>query len=171
MSHTSKSFIFIGLFILIAFQNTSAQIRADYEETVKKVLEKSAGNHPISDSLLVASYPKNKEEHALLHHIVENDSTPSNIYLKGFRNRDTLVEESIKKGNLELLKAHLILSTFIEGDEAMWYVENLDPMLVGPEINKICDVVEQVVKQFGKQNLPYIQGLVENCESGEWSKY
>ncbi|MEQ8525803.1 hypothetical protein [Gracilimonas sp.] len=148
-----------------------AQIRPNYESVVKEVLKLSAAEKVVTDSLLITSYPKTADEHKLLHQIVENDSTSEKIYLQGFRNRDLLVEKSVRNGNLELLKAHLILSIFIEGDEAMWFVENLDPMLSGPEISKICSTTKEVVEEVGKSELHLISDLIQNCESGAWSKY
>ncbi len=159
------------LLLLLLPDYSSAQTRTNYESIVKEVLKLSAAEKAVSDSLLIASYPKTVDEHQLLHQIVENDSTSEKIYLQGFRNRDLLNEKSVRNGNFELLKAHFILSTFIEGDEAMWFVENLDAMLDGSEISKICSTTKEVVNEVGKSELHLISGLIKNCETGAWSKY
>lgn len=165
------SSLILLLSILLLPVYSSAQTRTNYESIVKEVLKLSAAEKAVSDSLLIASYPKTMDEHQLLHQIVENDSTSEKIYIQGFRNRDLLVEKRVRNGNFELLKSHLVLSTFIEGDEAMWFIENLDALLDGPGISKICSITKEVVKEVGKSELHLISGLIQNCETGAWSKY
>tara|TARA_R110000868_G_scaffold306734_1_gene567969 strand:+ start:2231 stop:2740 length:510 start_codon:yes stop_codon:yes gene_type:complete len=164
--------LFILLYLIVFSPTFSvAQSRQNYEITVTEVLKLSALEKLVSDSLLIDSYPKTADEHKLLHQIVENDSTSDKLYQKGFRKRDLLVEKSVRNGNYELLKAHLILSRFIVEDEAMWFVENIDATLDGTEISKVCSTTKEVVNEFGKSELHLISGLIRNCETGAWSKY
>tara|TARA_R110002126_G_scaffold14765_1_gene61300 strand:+ start:342 stop:503 length:162 start_codon:yes stop_codon:yes gene_type:complete len=53
----------------------------------------------------------------------------------------------------------------------MWFIENLDAMLDSPEISKICSITKKVVEELVKSEFHLISGLVQNCETGAWSKY
>lgn len=118
---------------------------------------------PISDSMLINSYPISYDEHELLHRIVEADTSKAKIYLSGFRKRDLLIEESIRKGNLELLKLHFLLVAFIEGDELMWWYENIDAVTSETPIKDLCSTLNSVVEIHGKEKFKFIDTIINNC--------
>ncbi|MEM9996259.1 MAG: hypothetical protein AAF809_01060 [Bacteroidota bacterium] len=110
----------------------------------------------MSDSLLAASYPQSAEEYRVFRDVMRE--VPS------VTGRDSLVTARIQSGSIVVLRAHLRYARFIEGDEAMWYVEEFDPMIHPVPFETVCEVTDEVVQEVGRERLRFIDGLIENCE-------
>lgn len=149
--------ILAGLLLLVSAACSDQQDR--YRGTVRQVFVRSAQGDFVSDSLLLASYPQSAEEYRILREVMKEVPSVSG--------RDDLIEDRIRSGNLGVLEAHLAYAALIEGEEAMWYVENLDPMLAEVPLESVCEVTAKVVSELGRERLQHIAGLVGHCQTSQ----
>jgi hypothetical protein len=155
MQHT---LIFSFGFVLFLFSAQACQSQsADYRSTVQAVFEDAAESRNVSDDSLIASYPTTDQEYAIQREVMrEVDSVVG---------RDSLIAARIIGGNREVLRAHLRYASLIEGDEAMWYVEELDAMLFDIPLETICELKREAVNEIGEDRFTHTRGLIENCRA------
>jgi hypothetical protein len=128
---------------------------------VRDVFERAASGQPVSDELLVASYPDTEEQYDILRQAVQNGV--------GVTERDSLIESRIKAGSRSVLGAHLRYAAFIEGDEAMWYVEHLAGLDFEIPHETLCELKKEAVDELGEERFVHTRGYIRVCkEAGHW---
>jgi len=168
MKNYYKRNIFLALTILIGLTSCKTQnsktdgqlIRNDYKEKLSTLLHELADGQTVDDSLVLYSFPQSGEEYLILFEYEHPDSAQT---LKdAFNKRAMIIEEKLKKGEIEFLKMQIIQSEFVDGYVAEGYFEDIEYY---HELNpdNFCKAYKFLETKYGKEKFKRLNLLEIDC--------
>ena len=168
MKNYYKRNIFLALTILIGLTSCKTQnskrngqlIRNDYKEKLSILLHELADGKTVDDNLILYSFPQVQEEYLMLYDYDNPDAAQT--ILDALRKRDMIIDEKIKKGNIEYLKMEIIQSEFVDGYVAEGYFEEIEYY---HELNpdNFCKAYKFLEMKYGKEKFKRLNLLKIDC--------
>jgi len=99
-------------------------VRSDYSLELSKLFNLIINQEEIPDSLLIFSCPMNQNEYRILYKFTDPDT--SKLINEAYNERQNLLVEKLSEGRVEFLIRQMIMSVFIDGEEAEDFFDGLE---------------------------------------------
>jgi hypothetical protein len=139
-------------------------IRPNYSIELSGLFNKIINEQEIEDSSLLFSCPINQDEYFILYEFTDPDT--SKLIKGAYYKRKGLIREKLKEGNIEFLKRQMIMSVFIDGEEAEGFFEGLEHYYsLHPD--SFCKAYENLLMTDKKEKYRRMRTLDIDCFKNE----
>ena len=162
-----KQYFKILLFITLISQSTfgftqESSMRFGYDARLVILINEIMNDFEIDDSALLFSIPQSQKEYSLLYSLTYQTSQNSQLVKDAYYKRLSMIQDKLKQGDVEFLKAQMIFSQYIDGEEAEDFFESMNHFnTLNPD--NFCKAYTFLKEKFGDEKFKRLRTLEIEC--------
>lgn len=157
-------FSFVGFSQVDDINLNSNLIRDDYSFKLYRLFNIITNENVIDDSLLLFSCPLTQVEYLNLYQYTHPDT--SKVIQAAYYKRKNLICKKLREGNIDFLNRQMILSVFIDGEEAEGFFEDLENYYYLNPVS-FCNAYQNLIISGRNEDFKRLRKLNIDCLKNE----